>query len=253
MRNHTVALAGSLGLVALGLGAVPACSGTASQVKIGPPPARVTTGPLAGPLCTDDQCTCRKGADDAGMPEGGRKRFELRLASAQELWVTLPGHQLYKSPERAEACFYIDLAPGKHPVTLRASNKDGVSAALEVHELGVAAKSWYDTFKFACGHPGVCSFEELDGIKATYAGIPRNLHDVCGSTRIKSIQWDHGKAPDGLHPSELVVGLTLDIYKFMPDKPRGDTTCGAGEGRRQNTSDADADPGGGDDDGAPAE
>ena len=209
------------------------CSGGGTQIKIGPPPAKLTTGALASALCHDSECKCRSGGEDggAGLPEAGRKRFEIRLGSAYDLWVTLPGTVLYKNPERAEACFYIDLAPGQHPVELRASNKNGVSLALEIHELGTKTKSWYDTFKFACGNPGVCQFTELDGKRAEYNAVKRGLHDTCGSTRIKKVLWDHGKSPDHEYPSELVVQLTLDIYKFAPWKPHGDTSCGEGGGR----------------------
>lgn len=180
----------------------------------------------------NDTCSCRKGADDAGFPDGARKRFELRLLSAQQLWVKLPGDtMLYKNAERPEACFYVDLAPGQHPIELRASDANGVSAELIVRELGTKTKSWYDTFRFECGNPGVCSFEELDNLKTEYDASVRNLFDQCGSTKVKSILWDHGKAPDGLHPSELVVRATLDVYKFAPWKPHGDPTCGEGGGR----------------------
>jgi hypothetical protein len=221
MRSQSLALVFLLG-----------CSGSASQVKIGPVPERVTSGTLVGPMCHGDQCTCGKNFDEIGAPEGTKKRFELKLQSAQELWVTLPGYNLYKSPERAEACFYIDLAPGEHPVLLRASNKDGVSAQLDVSELGAKAKTKYNTFHFACGHPGVCAFEDLDAAKVSYKEFKRGLHDACGSTKIKGLNWDHGKAPDGTHPSELLVRITLDVYTFMPEKPTGDSTCGAGEGAR---------------------
>ena len=188
------------------------CSGTASQVKIGPPPDRVTKGTLVSGLCTGDTCTCGKTFEEVGPAQGeGHKRFEIKLLSAQELWVTLPGHQLYKNPERAEACFYVDLTSGQHPVALRASNKDGVSAALEISEIGAKAKTKYATFRFACGHPGVCSFDDLDAAKVSYKEFKRGLHDACGSTKIKSLNWDHGKAPDGQHPSELLVRLTLDV------------------------------------------
>src|SRR5512138_1362836 len=141
MRRLTLALvAGS---------AIAACSGGGSQIKIGPPPDRVTKGVLAGPLCQGDQCKCGNSYDEIGGAAEGRKRFEIRLASAQELWVTMPQHQLYKSPERAETCFYIDLLPGVHDVALRASNQDGVSAQIEISELGAKAKTRYHTFKFS--------------------------------------------------------------------------------------------------------
>ena len=223
MRLPTVALAGVFGL---------SCSGSARQVEIGPPPPKATRGVLAGPLCGPERCECRTPVTDAGVPEGTRKRFEIKLGpSPHELWITLPDHVLYKSPERAEMCFYVDLAPGIHPVSFRASNPDGVSAAFEIHELGSKTKSWYDTFRFNCGSPGACSFEALDDAKADYAKVERNLHDACGSTKIKGLAWDTGKAPDQLHPSELVVQLSLDVYKFAPWKTKGDPTCGHGGGR----------------------
>jgi len=218
------------------LGAALACGGTV-HAPIGPPPAKETHAVLAGGLCQDNRCTCRgdqPGDGGAGVPDTrDRKRFELRLTSPYDLWVTINRTTvLYKSPERAEACFYVDLPTGAQDVELRASNPDGVSAALEVHELGTKTRSWYDTFKFACGSPGVCSFEELEANKAQYAGTKRGLYDRCGTTKVKAITWDHGKAPDQLHPSELLVRFTLDIYRFAAWKPHGDDTCGEGGGRR---------------------
>lgn len=210
-----------------------ACGGGKKQIEIGPTPKPQTTGTLSGPLCEYDHCTCADAQHDAGVADGARKRFELKLSSSQQLWAILPGDTvLYKSSEKAEACFYIDLPPGQHPIRLRASNKDGVSAQLDVREIGAKTKSVYDTFSFECGNPGVCSFEELDALKAKYAQVKRGLHDPCGSTRIMNIAWDHGKAPDGTHPSELVVGATLDVYKFVPFHPHGDPTCGEGGGRK---------------------
>lgn len=213
-------------------GLVASCGG-ASQIAIGAPPAPRTTGTLVGPLCKYDSCTCAAAPGDAGAPDGARKRFEIRLRSTQPLWLSLPGDTvLYKDAERTEACFYVDLAPGQHPIALRASNKDGVSAELVVREIGAATASFYDTLQFACGNPGVCSFEELAGLKAEFAAIPKGLRDVCGSTKIRALSWDHGKAPDGTHPSELLVRATLDLYKFAPSKPSGDPTCGPGSARR---------------------
>ncbi|MBL9015199.1 MAG: hypothetical protein JNL83_13535 [Myxococcales bacterium] len=209
---------------------VAACGGGGGkQIQIGPTPPPRTTGTLAGPLCEYDHCTCADAQHDPGTPDGGRKRFEIKLSSSQQLWASLPGDTvLYKTPEKAEVCFYVDLPPGQHPIRLRASAKDGVSAQLDVREIGTATKSAYSTFTFECGHPGVCSFDELDALKAKYAQVARGLHDPCGSTRVKGIGWDHGKAPDGSHPSELVVEATLDVYKFAPHKPHGDPTCGEG-------------------------
>lgn len=213
-----------------------ACGGTAHQISIDPPPAKETHAVLAGGLCQDNHCTCRGETGDGGVgvPETkDKKRYEIRLGSAGGLWLTINKTTiLYKDPERAEACFYVDLPTGAQQIELRASNPDGVSAALQIHELGTKTRSWYDTFAFACGVPGVCSFDDLDAAKAQYAGARHQLRDPCGTTKVKGIAWDHGKAPDQLHPSELVVRLTLDIYKFAAWKQHGDATCGEGGGRR---------------------
>jgi hypothetical protein len=217
--------------------AVLACSGsTRQQIAIGPPPPRDTHAVLAGGLCQDNRCSCRSedgGDGGVGVPDTrDHKRFELRLLSANELWVTINGTTvLYKSPERADACFYVDLPLGAQQVELRASNPDGVSAGLQIHELGTRTRSWYDTFAFSCGVPGVCSYEDLEASKAQLGGGKRGVFDPCGTVKVKGISWDHGKAPDQLHPSELVVRLTLDIYRFAAWKPHGDATCGVRGGR----------------------
>jgi len=209
-------------------------------VEIGPPPMKLTKGALSGATCDGDHCQCRQGPEDGGTgyPTDGRKRFEIRLSSAYDLWATLPNTVLYKSPETATACYYVDLPPGKHSMTLRASNPGGVSFALEVHELGTKTKAWYDTFAFACGHPGVCSFAELDDKKAEASKVERGLYDKCGSTRIRGLGWDHGKSPDQQYPSELQVELSLDVYKFAPWKQPGDSTCGEGGGHPPPDDDA---------------
>ncbi len=218
------------------------CGGGTTQVKIGPPPIKLTKGVLTGATCENNACKCREGGEDGGvgLPTDGRKRFEVRLESAYDLWVTLPDTTLYKSPETAVACFYVDLSPGKQPFALRASNPTGVSFALEIHELGTDTKSWYDTFEFTCGHPGVCSFAELDD-KGKTAKVKGGLYDSCGSTRIKNVVWDHGKVPDALVPSELALQGTLDIYKFKPTKAHGET-CGAGDGRPKQQEPGDEEP-----------
>lgn len=225
------ALAFVIGLVLL------ACGGGRQQIKIGAPPEKRTQGVLAGATCSGTACTCRTGEGDGGVgaPDGERKRFEILLESAQDLWVTLgDGTVLYKSPERAQECFYVDLSPGERPVEVRASNPTGVSLAFEIHEFGTKTGSWYDTFSFKCGHPGVCSFDDLDTIRDQMNQVTKNLHDKCGSVKVRNVLWDHGKSPDQKHPSELLVRLTLDIYKFPPKHPHGDPSCGEGDGMRRD-------------------
>jgi hypothetical protein len=170
---------------------------------------------------------------EAGAPEApGLKRFEIRLGpTPHDLWATLSGRVLYKSSERPEMCFYVDLEPGAHVIDVRASQASGVSAALAIAELGTATKSAYDTFRFACGPGGVCSYEELDGKKAEYQGA-KNAHDPCGSAKVKQVVWDTRRSADQPVPSEFAMRFVLQIYKFQPDKPHGDPSCGEGDGRR---------------------
>ena len=181
----------------------------------------MTQGTLAGPLCSGDRCKCREGAGDGGaaVPSDLAKRFEVRLTSPQQLWVKIGNNVIYKDPERAEACFYIDLPAGETAIELRASEPNGVSAAWSIKELGTKTKSWYETFDFSCGNPGVCSFEELDGKKAE---LKDPKHDHCGSVKVRGVTWDTGRSPDQLHPSELLVRATLKVYKFVPSRPHGD-------------------------------
>lgn len=229
------------------LAAVAACGGDRKMIAIGPPPAKATTGALAGPLCTGQSCTCAATATDPGAPEDAKlKRFEFRLGpTPHDLWATVAGRILYKSPERPEMCFYLDLPTGQHPVELRASQDAGVSAAITVREIGEAAKTAYDTFHFSCGSPGgVCSFEELDGKKAEYQGVKKGAHDPCGSTKVRGVVWDTGLSPDRLVPGELAMRFVLQIYKFQPGKAHGDPTCGPGDRRRDDGEpEAEGDPG----------
>jgi hypothetical protein len=209
-----------------------ACSGSAQQIQIGAIPPRATQGVLYGPLCHGDTCKCRElnaaGDGGAGMPEDKKKRFEIRLQSAHELWASVGGTNMYKSPEQPEACFYIDLAPGAQPFQLRASHDAGVSAAVVIRELGAKTKSWYDTFSFNCGHPGSCAMEELAALKTELENHKHHVMDMCGSVKIKGLQWATSKGPDQEHPGELQLELVLDIYKRVPTQAHGDPACGKG-------------------------
>jgi hypothetical protein len=214
-----------------------ACSGSpkgVKQVTIAPVPDAVSRGTFAGPLCSGDACRCRDSAapadGGAGEPDasaGAVKRFEVRIGpSEHELWVTLDDMVLYKGTAHAEDCFYVDLPSGDHQMGLRASVKDGgVAARVAVSEYAAGTKSWYETFRFGCGAPGPCSHTELDEYKAALAQYKRGIHDPCGSVKVKQIGWDTGIAPDQMHPNDLQVAWTLELYDFAPKKPHGDPSC----------------------------
>jgi hypothetical protein len=244
-----------------------ACSGSARPTTWGPPDGASTRAILVSELCErGTPCACRdENAPGLGgvsaplewnLPEGAEseapggeegeaaapasvehKRIELRLRSHHELWLRVGDQTFFKDRERAEACFYIDMpSPGtgerarKYEVELRGSNADGVGAGLGISEQGVAARSWYRTFRFACGAPGACTFEELDELKAAArkAVADHQLYDPCGSLRVHDVRWDTRVAPDHEYPGDLTMTLNLDVTAAVPDRRSGDPNCSGG-------------------------
>lgn len=190
--------------------------------KIGPMPpvpASQTTATLAGPLCSGTLCTCVEGATkpNAGKPAPGSKRYEVRVGpTPNELWVGVGPHMLFKSRERPTECFYLDLLPGTHHVTIRGTGEAAFGAATSISEQTPSGTDWFETLRFACG-THVCSLENLkDWI--TEARGRGSKHDPCGSTKVASIEYRTGRLPDGIHPSDLFVELDLEVYKFTPTK-----------------------------------
>ena len=201
------------------------CGGSGSGKGFGAIPERITLGTLSGPLCQDNACRCAEPGDDPGLAtRDGYKRFEVRIGPVEnELWVQVDEMVLYKGVERATECFYIDLETGKHPVALRAERENGFAARLTISELGKLGA--YSSFEFACGSPGPCGFEALREWHASLDRYKRNVHDPCGSTRIRQVQWKSGQTPDRSHPEALQVELVLDIYPFQPEHPSGHAEC----------------------------
>lgn len=217
--------------IALGALALLTTCGGSGAAGLAPLPPRVTRATLAGPLCEgmEVHCQCRAPATEdaphggsAGEPEPGFKRYEIRLGPTEdELWATVDDMVFYKTRERGEECYYVDLRPGKHPVTLRAQAAAGFAARMTIAEQG--ALGWYDTFTFDCSTPNRCAMADLrDWDEAVRA---RPIHDPCGSTKIRDIRWQTGRVPDRLHPDEIQLDLVLDIYRFTPEHGPGDAAC----------------------------
>ncbi|MBT8494344.1 MAG: hypothetical protein KJO07_14915 [Deltaproteobacteria bacterium] len=204
------------------------CGGGGPELpKLSDLPAKETVATLAGPLCEFSACKCREGAGDPpqAAPDGF-KRYEVRLGpSDNELWVSIDKMVLYKSLERAEDCFYVDVAPGRHPVRLRVSRETGFGAKLKISELAPDNQGWYDTFDFQCGSPGGCDRASLSEWKAEVATYPKNIHDPCGSTKIREVVWQTGRLPDNVPPGDLQLDFILDVYKFAPTWPPGHQEC----------------------------
>ncbi len=215
-------------MLAIGALTLAACSSSAQYDPIPAPPEPATVATLSGPLCRANACTCRTDDAAAGLPEEGFKRFEFRMGpSDNELWATVGDMTLYKSRERATDCFYVDLPPGNHPVTFRASGANGFGAAIEVSELGAKGPWWYDTFDFLCGAPGLCDRETLASWKSKF--LERgNKQDPCGSTKITALTWQTGTMPDNLHPSDILLRFTMQVYKFSPENAPGAEACAGG-------------------------
>ncbi len=221
-------------LLALPLVLAAACGGSKQKVtavEIDPLPDPTTVGVLSGPLCSTQACMCRaEGAaadGGAGVPEAeDLKRYEFRVGPVENaLWVMVDDMVLYKSDEHAQDCFYVDLPKGQHQVTLRAQRSGGLSAKLAISEYAPGVESWYETFRFECGVGGTCSNDELHDWRDSLEKYQRNLHDPCGSTKIKQVGWDSGRAPDQTHPVDLQLELTMEIYKFPPELAHGDPAC----------------------------
>jgi hypothetical protein len=229
----TAPAAFSPALAALAALSLLACSGGAATAPpLAAVPDRATRATLAGPLCEGASCQCREGVVDAGRPDAGKKRFELRLGPADhEVWATVDEMVLYKSRERATDCFYLDLLPGVHHVKLRGAGEPAVGFQASISEQGGTDGQawWYDTFLFACGSPGPCDRAALDDFKRSMGGHGGKL-DPCGSTKVKRAGWHSGRMPDHGSPTDLEVGLELHVYGFAPAHPPGDPSCtGAAE------------------------
>ena len=221
-------------------GLAPACgaSGAGDMAAL---PTPVTRATLAGPLCEGTVCKCRESGDRAGTPmDGAGKRYEIRIGpTSNALWVTVDDMILYKDAELVTACFYVDLRPGEHPVRLHAQRSPGFDARLSISEMRPASapaddadgepaqrpEQWYDTFDFTCGAPGHCDLEQLRDWQASLSRYRRQRHDPCGSTRIRSLAWQTGEAPDRMHPTQLQLDLVLDVYEFPPAHGPGDPAC----------------------------
>jgi hypothetical protein len=212
---------------------VAACGGTEKTTTFKPPPPSETHAALAGHRCSSTTyCACRQAGDDAEKtpPPEGHKRFEFRLATATGVaWVTIDGKdQLFKSKERAEDCFYVDLPHGKHAVALRAKAEHpqgGVGIGMHVAEHDPRGPSWYRSFGFQCGVPGPCDKDTMAAWKSAISSDRAKLRDPCGSTRVEGLGWETGRMPDAVHPEEISVSFTLNVHDYLPQRTPEDPDC----------------------------
>ena len=217
--------------IALALMGFGACSGAQSGPAMPPLPDSDTRATLAGPLCEASECQCSDDPAKVGAAPEGYKRFKIELGPTDhELWASVDGNELYKSGERASACFYLDLEVGDHPISLRAKGEAGFGARMQVSELGGKGPWWYPTFDFECGAPGLCDKEGLRRWKSRLAKVDAGKHAPCGSVRILGVDWQTGRMPDNLHPADFFLEANMKVYKFTPSSEPGSAECSKSTG-----------------------
>ncbi|MCA9239573.1 MAG: hypothetical protein KDA37_05215 [Planctomycetales bacterium] len=201
-----------------------ACA-SAPGATLAPLPSPQTQALLVGPTCNPSGCECVASAEQAGIPDAGKKRYEVHVGPMEHaLWVRVGDQILYKDESRAERCFYLDLAEGRHDVIAQAYNNTAIGFQLQVSELNAAHKSRYDTYQFQCGGPGPCDpFDLREYAQANR--FPNNLRDPCGSTKVRGVRWETKRLPDGENLAQLELHFTLDIAGFSPKHPSGAPAC----------------------------
>lgn len=202
------------------------CGGSQAGPQLPPLPEAASSATLVGPLCESQACRCTDDPAEVGESPEGYKRFKVVLGpSESELWGSIDGNVFYKGVERPTECFYVDLATGDHPISVRAKGKAGFGARMLISEIGAEGPWFFDTFEFFCGAPGLCDNEALRGWKQEIAKFDAGRHAPCGSVRILGIDWQTGRMPDNLHPEDFFLEATMKVYKFLPHNPPGTASC----------------------------
>jgi hypothetical protein len=186
-----------------------ACGGSS------PPPAK--------PLVVD---TPRGAACDRAGAAGARP-LELKLAAAPGVAeVTVDGApQLSVRAGGGAACAYLDLPPGAHPVTLRATGDGGLGLDFAASAGNPKGPWWYDVFRFGCGGSGVCSREELVAWRDRMQADRKALTDPCSATQIRDVKWDSERVPGGSQVTGVSLSFTLFVYAVPFDKEPRDPDC----------------------------
>ncbi len=192
-------------------------------------PPKTTLPAVTSPRCQAGPCACRPLDSDDGQAEkgipAGHKRFEFRLPrTVSNIWVEIEGRGVYyKGPETVlPSCFYVDLKPGLHYLTVHSSNaKTGtyLQTGLTIWEYGPKVRdNWYRTFHYVCGSgASSCTREEMEIWSRFQAKLPRGVLDPCGSVMARGVRYsgrrEHKQALEYL---DLTVRFRLKVYDFEP-------------------------------------
>jgi hypothetical protein len=185
-------------------------------------------------------CACRSLESGEGQGEesipAGQKRFELRLQrTTSAIWVEVEGRGVYyKPPERLETvCFYVDLPPGEHRVTVHSEGRDadvGLQTGLQIFEHGVKdGPHWYRSVDLICGsQANRCTKEAVEQWLTFQRGLPRGVLDPCGSTMIRGVTVGGNRAQrQDIEYADLTVRFRMKIYAFETYRTPGSPECRA--------------------------
>lgn len=201
-----------------------------------------STAALTSPRCQGRGgfCACRSLETGEGQAEeaiaAGQKRFELRLSrTSAAIWIEVEGRGVYyKPPERLEVvCFYVDLPPGEHRVTVHSELRDqevGLQTGLQIFEHGPKdGPHWYRSLDLVCGsQANRCTKEAVEQWVTFQRRLPRGLLDPCGSTMIKGVTvgGSHSQRHD-IEYADLTVRFRMKIYAFETHRAPNSPECKA--------------------------
>jgi hypothetical protein len=187
--------------------------------------------------CSGQRCRCRPlDSNDEQREEGvapGRKRFEFRLPrTTSALWVEVEGQGIYykATTEVNPACFYLDLSPGEHHLTVLGEKRDpeiGLQTGLQIFEYGAKeGPNWYRSLDLVCGGVARCTKDGMEQWETFQRKLPRGVLDPCGSAMIRGVSFS-GTRPERLtrEDDDLTVKLTLKVYAFETYQRPGSATC----------------------------
>ncbi|MCB9555845.1 MAG: hypothetical protein H6707_07040 [Deltaproteobacteria bacterium] len=188
--------------------------------------------------CAQGRCRCRSLGGDGDQSEAsltpGHKRYEFRLArSTSANWVKVGKlGTFYKAPQNLEACFYVDLPIGEHPITLIGESADretGLQLGLTIYEYGAKeGPHWYRVANIPCGHLGRCERDEIERWATFQRSLPRGVLDPCGSTMIRRARYAGQRAGRGLEDYQsLTVKFSVKVYAFETYQKPNSPACRA--------------------------
>jgi hypothetical protein len=239
MRAHHLSL-----IIVLGAAGCPSAATHDAPLDKFPPQTTLASG--SARCKSGGTCECRplegEGQAEEGIP-AGHKRFELRLPkTTSAIWVSVTGTSgegsrgaakggvFYKPPEVvAPACFYFDLTPGQHTITVHSERKDvevGLQTGLKIYEHGT--KGWYRSLDFVCGANEKCTKPAMDAWVAFQKSQPRGVLDACGSTMIRHVTFRGVREEKALPEyTELDVHMLVKVYAFETFRAPGSPDCRA--------------------------